>query len=145
MQTLETVREFTVARQDDRLPTALSGPDFNIVCMAFNFKGNTSLAVMNDLNTKIYHASSYSGGRMYGEDWITSHTELESSNPTATRRTASSSSSGSAGSEWKAIGQVYVLRACVLHPWIVKVASYPESWQSYLEIMKKEIAKIIAT
>jgi len=140
---LNTVREFSVAGRTLICEPLLAGPDFNVVCMAFNYKGNTSLKLMNDLNAKIYHASSYENGPLYGDDWITSHTELEHESygdaPKAFVRTL-----GIPGAEWDRIRSVYVLRCCVLHPWIVKVVTYPESWQSYLDIMKKEIGRIIS-
>ncbi|WP_421913297.1 pyridoxal phosphate-dependent decarboxylase family protein [Mesorhizobium sp.] len=140
---LESVREFTVGDQVIVCEQLLDGPDFNVVCMAFNYKGNTDLTRMNDLNAQIYKASSYEGGPLYADDWITSHTVLEFDS----YGNAPMGLVGRLGipeAEWNRIHNVYVLRCCVLHPWIVKVASYPESWQSYLEIMKKEIGRIIA-
>jgi tyrosine decarboxylase len=140
---LKTVREFTVAGRTIVCEPLLDQPDFNVVLMAFNYKGNADLKEMNDLNAKIYHASSYEGGPLYGDDWITSHTELEHESygdaPKAFVRKL-----GIPGAEWDRVHSVYVLRCCVLHPWIVKVATYPESWDSFLEIMKKEIARIVS-
>ena len=143
VKTLETVREFEGAGKTIVCLPLLSEPDFNIVCMAFNYKGNTSLAKMNDFNTKIYAASSYSGGRMYTEDWITSHTVLE---------TASYGNApvdfikkfGLPESEWSKVGQVVVLRSCVLHPWMASTPNYPQAWQTYIEIMKGKIERIVA-
>lgn len=51
-------------------------PDFNIVCFAFNPKNNKNLKKMNDLNMEFYNKSSYVSGRMFLNDWITSHTIL---------------------------------------------------------------------
>ena len=143
VRTLDTVREFEVAGTTVVCHPLLAEPDFNIVCMAFNFKGNTNLKKMNDFNTKIYHASSYSGGRMYGEDWITSHTVLESSSY-GSAPLDFIEKFGIAESEWNSVGQVVVLRACVLHPWMASTPNYPEHWQSYLNIMKATITRIIA-
>ena len=141
---LDTVREFTVGGRTIVCEPMLTGQDFNVVCMSFNFKGNADLAAMNDLNAKIYHASSYENGPLYRDDWITSHTELAFESYGDAPK-AFVGRLGIPGAEWDRIHNVYVLRCCVLHPWIVKVANYPESWQSYLEIMKKEIGKIIST
>jgi tyrosine decarboxylase len=143
VRTLDTVREFEVAGTTIVCHPLLSEPDFNIVCMAFNFKGNTDLTKMNAFNTKIYHASSYSGGRMYGEDWITSHTVLESSSY-GDAPLDFIKKFGIAESEWNSVGQVVVLRACVLHPWMASTPNYPEHWQSYLDIMKTTIGRILA-
>jgi hypothetical protein len=139
---LKSVREFTVAGRTIVCEPLQDAPDFNVVMMAFNFKGNQDLQVMNDLNAKIYHASSYENGPLYGDDWITSHTELEYESYGNAPR-AFVSRLGIPDGQWDKVHKVYVLRCCVLHPWIVKVAHYPESWQSFLAIMKKEIEKII--
>jgi hypothetical protein len=98
---------------------------------------------MNDLNAKIYHASSYEGGPLYSDDWITSHTELEYDSYGDAPKTFVARL-GISPAEWERVHSVYVLRCCVLHPWILKVAKYPESWQSFLAIMKKEISKIVS-
>jgi len=143
VRTLDSVREFEVAGKTIECHPLLSEPDFNIVCMSFNYKGNKSLAVMNDLNTKIYHASSYSGGRMYGEDWITSHTVLEAASY-GNAPVDFIKKFGFTEADWKSIGQVVVLRACVLHPWMASTPNYPEHWDTYLTIMKGKIAHIIA-
>jgi glutamate/tyrosine decarboxylase-like PLP-dependent enzyme len=140
---LETVREFTVAGRTIVCEPLLDHPDFNVVLLAFNFKGNTDLKVMNDLNAKIYHASSYEGGPLYGDDWITSHTELEYDSYGDAPKTFVTRL-GISPAEWERVHSVYVLRCCVLHPWILKVAEYPESWQSFLAIMKKEISRIVS-
>jgi tyrosine decarboxylase len=140
---LKTVREFSVAGRTIVCEPLSNAPDFNVVLMAFNYKGNADLKVMNDLNAKIYHASSYEGGPLYGDDWITSHTELAHESygdaPKSFVRKL-----GIPDAEWDRIRSVYVLRCCVLHPWIVKVTTYPERWNSFLDIMKKEIGRIVS-
>jgi tyrosine decarboxylase len=143
VKTLETVREFTVGKKRVVCEPLLSRPDFNIVCMAFNLKGNHSLGKMNQLNEAIYHASSYESGPLYADDWITSHTEL-------TKEIYGDAPQnfldrlGIGPREWDRVGTVYVLRSCVMHPWIAKHATYPDRWVSYLEIMKKAIAQILS-
>jgi len=140
---LQTVREFSVGDKTIVCEPMVSNQDFNVVCMSFNYKGNTNLDVMNKLNAQIYHASSYENGPLYNDDWITSHTELayesyrDAPKPFVERL-------GIDGQEWDRVRSVYVLRCCVLHPWIIKVVTYPEAWQSYLDIMKNEIAKIVS-
>jgi tyrosine decarboxylase len=139
---LQTVREFVVDGRTFVCEPLLVGQDFNVVCMAFNVQGNTSLEVMNDLNAQIYHVSSYESGPLYDDDWITSHTELARESYGDAPKSFVGRL-GIPGSEWDRVGSVSVLRSCVLHPWLVKVATYPEVWQSYLEIMKKDIGKIV--
>ena len=80
---------------------------------------------------------------MYGEDWITSHTVLESSSY-GSAPLDFLKKFGIADSEWNTVSQVVVLRACVLHPWMASTPNYPEHWQSYLNIMKVTIARIVA-
>ena len=139
---LQTVSEFVVEGRTFICEPLLSGQDFNVVCMAFNYKGNTNLEVMNDLNAQIYHLSSYESGPLYSDDWITSHTELAHESYGDAPK-AFVGRLGIPGGEWDRVGSVSVLRSCVLHPWLVKVATYPEAWQSYLDIMKKDIGKIV--
>jgi tyrosine decarboxylase len=143
IQTLESVKEFTAGGQTMVCEPLLRQPDFNIVCMAFNYKGNRNLEKMNRLNEAIYHASSFESGRLYGDDWIASHTELNRE----LYGDAPEEFVGRLGipkREWERVGTVYVLRSCVMHPWIAKNTSYPERWESYLQIMKRKIAEIVA-
>jgi tyrosine decarboxylase len=142
-KTLETVREFSVGRRKVVCQPLLSRPDFNIVCMAFNMKGNRDLETMNRLNEAIYHASSYESGRLYGDKWITSHTELTRGIYGDAPRNFLDRL-GIAPREWDRVGTVYVLRSCVMHPWIAQHSTYPERWESYIEIMKKGIAQIVS-
>lgn len=139
---LQSTREFVVNDRTFVCEPLLTSQDFNVVCMAFNLKGNTNLEVMNDLNAQIYHASSYENGPLYGDDWITSHTELAHESYGDAPK-AFVGRLGIPGAQWDRVRTVSVLRSCVLHPWLIKVATYPETWQSYLDIMKKEIGKIV--
>ncbi len=142
-KTLETVREFRVGRKKVVCQPLLAHPDFNIVCMAFNLKGNRDLEGMNRLNEAIYHASSYESGPLYGDEWITSHTELAKDIYGDAPR-GFLDRLGIAPREWDRVGTVYVLRSCVMHPWIAKDTTYPERWESYTDIMKNEIARIVS-
>ena len=143
VKTLDSMREFSAAGQQIVCEPLLSQPDYNIVCMAFNIKGNPSLRAMNRLNQGIYHASSYESGRLYNDQWITSHTVLErevygkAPLPFLERL-------GIGEKEWEKVGSVDVLRAVVMHPWIANTSTYPERWESYLSIMRKEIENILS-
>jgi tyrosine decarboxylase len=143
-KTLETVREFDVGRRKVVCQPLLAHPDFNIVCMAFNLKGNRSLEKMNRLNEAIYHASSFESGPLYGDEWITSHTELSREIYGEAPRDFLDRL-GIGRREWEKVGTVYVLRSCVMHPWIAKHSTYPVVWESYIEIMKKQIAQILSS
>ncbi len=98
---------------------------------------------MNRLNEAIYHASSYESGPLYGDEWITSHTELAKDIYGDAPR-GFLDRLGIAPREWDRVGTVYVLRSCVMHPWIAKDTTYPERWESYTDIMKNEIARIVS-
>ena len=119
----------------------LVNPDFNIVCYAFNYKGNNSLKKMNNLNEKIYDVTSYKSGPVYADEWITSKTELTVKDygdaPMAFIKTL-----GLSEKEWRRTGKVYVLRSCVMHPWIANKSTYPARWGKYLEFMKRTLQKV---
>jgi len=139
-KSLNSVSNLEVGGKDFVVHPLLVDPDFNIVCYAFNFKANTSLKKMNNLNEKIYDATSYKSGPIYADDWITSKTELTVEDygdaPLAFVKRL-----GIPEREWRRTGKVYVLRNCVLHPWIAKKSTYPATWAKYLEFMKRTLQK----
>lgn len=143
VKTLEAMREFQVGGQRLVCEPLLAEPDLNIVCMAFNLKENSSLRRMNRLNEALYHASSYESGPLYSDKWITSHTVLErevyGDSPLEFLRRL-----GIPADEWTRVGTVDILRAVVMHPWIANASTYPERWESYLSIMKREMERIVS-
>jgi hypothetical protein len=44
--------------------------------------------------------------------------------------------------EWRRTGKVYVLRSCVLPPWIANRSTYPARWAKYLEFMKRTLQEV---
>lgn len=140
-KSVNTVGRLEVGGKEFVVHPLLVDPDFNIVCYAFNFKANTSLKKMNNLNEKIYGATSYKSGPLYADDWITSKTELTVEDygdaPLAFVKRL-----GIPEREWRRTGKVYVLRNCVLHPWIAKRSTYPARWARYLEFMKRTLQKV---
>ncbi len=143
VRTLESMREFTAGGRTIICEPLLARPDYNVVCMAFNFKGNSSLSEMNRLNEAIYHASSYESGPLYNDEWITSHTVLEKGlYGDAPKRFLERLGIGA--KEWEKVEAVNVLRSVVMHPWIANNSTYPERWESYLSIMQKDIDRIVA-
>ncbi|MBU0586693.1 tyrosine decarboxylase, partial [Candidatus Micrarchaeota archaeon] len=113
-------------------------PDFNIVCMAFNEKGNTDLKKMNELNSKIYAESSYTSGPVYRNDWITSHTSLAipdygDAPKEFVKRL------GIPEEEWEKVCSVDVLRVCLLNPFISNFKNHKELWAEFLQILEKKI------
>ena len=141
-KSINSIGAIKVGKKEFKVHSLLTDPDFNIVCYAFNFKGNTSLKKMNDLNEKIYNATSYKSGPVYADDWITSKTDLTIKDygdaPLAFVKEL-----GISEKEWRREGTVYVLRSCIMHPWISNKSTYPERWASYLEFMKKTLKKVM--
>ncbi len=117
-------------------------PDFNIVCLAFNYENNTDLGKMNDLNMDFYNKSSYISGPMFSNDWITSHTILSSDDygeaplPFVERL-------GISHDEWKKEGSVTVVRFCTLNPFLAHNNNLKDMWDKYVQIWKEKLEKII--
>ena len=144
LETLKTVESFTVNGTTITCHPLLEDPDFNIICMAFNVAGNTSLATMNALNQELYHRFSYEFGPLFSDDWITSHTELTKAVYGDVPREFIQRM-GIDPDDWDTVGNVVVLRSCVMHPWLAHTVDYPELFQSYLEIVSKTIGEILET
>ncbi|EQD53896.1 tyrosine decarboxylase, partial [mine drainage metagenome] len=143
IKTLESMHEFVAGGQKIVCEPLLAQPDFNVVCMAYNFKGNSSLRKMNRLNEAIYHESSYESGPLYNDEWITSHTVLDKEIYGDAPKSFLDRL-GIGPKEWDRIGSVNVLRSVVMHPWIANNSTYPERWESYLSIVKKDIDRIVS-
>ncbi len=123
-------------------PAPLTKPDFNIVDFAFNEEGNDDLQSMNDLNQQIYDLCSYHSGPVYADKWITSKTDLTIDNygnapePFTTQL-------GIPRQQWEKVRDVYVMRSCVLTPFLAKHSTYEEYWGNFIKTMKNQIAKIL--
>jgi tyrosine decarboxylase len=141
-KSINSVGTIEVASKEFVVHPLLIDPDFNIVCYAFNFKDGTNLKKMNELNEKIYNATSYKSGPVYADEWITSKTEFTIKDygdaPLAFLKRF-----GISEREWRHTGTVYVLRSCILHPWISNRSTYPERWVRYLEFMKRTLKKVM--
>ncbi len=113
-------------------------PDFNIVCMSFNEKGNTNLEKMNGLNSRIFSEASYISGPVYKNDWITSNTELAREDyGDAPKEFAGRL--GIPAKEWGRVGRVRVLRMCMLNPFISNFQDHQALWQGFLKILEKKL------
>ncbi|MBU0573026.1 MAG: tyrosine decarboxylase [Candidatus Margulisbacteria bacterium] len=120
----------------------LTKPDFNIVDFAFNEVGNTSLSKMNDLNQKLYEQCSYSSGPVYKDDFITSKTSLDTdSYGNAPLKFVEKL--GITKYEWEKTKSVYVLRSCVLTPFLDRHSTYDEYWANFMNTMKSKLDVII--
>ncbi|KYK34635.1 MAG: tyrosine decarboxylase [Theionarchaea archaeon DG-70-1] len=120
----------------------LTKPDFNIVDFAFNEKGNKSLEKMNELNQTIYDHCSYKAGPVYADSFITSKTELSVDNY-GNAPVTFITNLGIPPSEWDKIQSVYVLRSCVLTPYLTCHTTFEEYWDNFMNTMKKILKSIV--
>jgi hypothetical protein len=123
-------------RQFEVLP--LTKPDINVVVYAFHEKGNTVLEEMNLLNQAIYDRCSYRSGPVYVNDFITSKTALAREEYGETPRTYVERF-GIAKGEWDRLGSVYVLRSCIMTPYLTSNTTYEAYWQNFMAAMKRAI------
>jgi len=117
-------------------------PDFNMVDFAFHEEGNPSLAAMNELNVRLWEKCSYKSGRMYSEDFITSKTALSREEYGESPRRFVLSL-GIPEAEWDRLGSVYVLRSCVLTPYLVHQTSFVEYWGNFLRSMSRALQAVV--
>jgi hypothetical protein len=71
-------------------------------------------------------------------NWITSKTAL-SEDDYGTAPKAFVKRLGIPEKEWNRVKSVYVLRLCILNPFIAHYDNLEVTWKNYLEIMKKKI------
>jgi len=141
---LERTKTIKVAGREFLLEPLVEAPDFNIVIMALNEKGNTNLEIMNALNEKIYDEASYVSGPVFKNDWITSKTDLSYADygdapKEFTKRL------GIPAEEWDRVKSVYVLRLCMLNLFIAHAQHLDVVWNTYLDILKEKLDEIIRT
>ena len=110
--------------------------------MAFNVLGNHDLDAMNELNQEIYYNCSYQYKPLYENDWITSHTMLD-------REVYGDSPQGFiekfgiSGAEWEKAEGVTVLRASVMHPWLLESKEYPQVVDNFRCIMQRKLETVV--
>ncbi len=122
----------------------LTTPDFNIVDFSFNEEGNTDLNWMNELNQQMYDECSFNSGPMYAEDWITSKTDL-AFDSYGDAPQPFTELLGIPKDEWDEIHDVYVLRSCVLTPFIGKGDhAFEQYWDRFMDTMKKKLAIVVS-
>lgn len=116
-------------------------PDFNVVCFAFNPKGNKDLAKMNEINEKFWKISSYKEKPMFLNDFITSHTIFSSDNYGNTP-TQLIERLGIPTKEWDKVKQVTVLRSCILDPTLAHEKDIDKIWDEYINIWTEKLKEI---
>lgn len=130
---------FVDGREFEVLP--LTAPDINVVDYAFHEKGNGSLEEMNSLNQMIYEQCSHKSGPVYTNEFITSKTAL-STEEYGDTPFLYVEKFGIAREQWNQISSVYVLRSCILTPYLVNNTTYEAYWNSFMGAMKTAIARV---
>lgn len=114
----------------------LTYPDFNMVDYVFKEKGNDDLVAMNKLNHDVYDYSSYVKGSIYGNEFLTSHTDFAipdyGNSPLQFVNQL-----GFSDEEWNRAGKVTVLRASVMTPYMNKEEHFEEYAEKSKQLFKK--------
>ena len=118
----------------------LTKPDTNIVDYAFHEKGNGSLEEMNRLNERSYESCSYKSRPVYTNDFIVSKTSLTREEYGDAPRSYAEKF-GISGEEWDKTGSIYVLRSCILTPFLVNNTTYEAYWNDFMSAVKTAIAR----
>ena len=119
----------------------LARPDINIVDYAFHEVGNGDLRAMNHLNQAIYEQCSYKSGPLYTNAFITSKTSLTREEYGDTPR-AFVERFGIAGDQWEDLESVYVLRSCIMTPYLTSHTTYAAYWGNFMQAMGEAIGRI---
>jgi len=117
-------------------------PDINILDFAFNRVGNTDLEKMNRLNEKLYEKCSFKSGPVYTNDFLTSKTALshEEYGDTPSHFVGTH---GIPPEEWHRVRTVYVLRMCIMTPFLTAQLPFAMFIERFMETMKDKIAQVV--
>ena len=124
------------------LVAPVTDPDTNIVNFAFNAADNSDLDRMNRLNREIYDRCSYRTGPVYEKDFVTSKTTL-SAETYGDAPSKFVSSLGVPADAWDDVGEVTVLRSCVLTPFLAHRTTYREYWEAFLDAMRDVLTDVL--
>ena len=106
-----------------------------MVDYVFKEKGNDDLVAMNKLNHDVYDYSSYVKGSIYGNEFLTSHTDFAipdyGNSPLQFVNQL-----GFTDEEWNRAGKVTVLRASVMTPYMNKEEHF-EEYEKSKQLFKK--------
>jgi tyrosine decarboxylase len=120
----------------------LSRPDLNVVDFLLNERGNRDLVVTNGLNRYIYEQCSYRTGPVYLEDFILSKTVL--ARDTYGWAVADVLNQlGIPELEWTEIGDVFVLRSCMMTPYLTSNQTFSEYLEKFQEALRRHLKRYI--
>lgn len=120
---------------------ALTRPDLNIVVYAFNERGNTNLETMNRLNQRIYEHCFQSSGHLYRSEFLLSKTSLEEKEYGQTPA-AFVSRFGIPRQEWDRVGTVFVLRSCLVTPFLERETAFDAYWEDFRSSIERTLSQL---
>jgi len=129
---------FVAANGKKYIVAPLTMSDINIVVFAFNEVGNVNLDKMNDINEKIYNRCSYVSGPVYYKRFITSKTIL-TTEEYGDIPYSFVDDLNIPRKEWDRVQKVFVLRACIMSPFLANNTSFKEYWDRFIKIMQEII------
>ena len=129
-------------KQKNYIVYPLTEPDFNMVDFAFNEASNTDLEAMNELNQKIYELCSYKSGPVYYHRFIASKTDLSYQEYGDAPKTFVANFD-IPEKEWDRVRSVFVLRSCVLTPYLVGNTTFEEYWNHFMKTMWKNLLNVL--
>ncbi|PHM45363.1 putative decarboxylase involved in desferrioxamine biosynthesis [Xenorhabdus mauleonii] len=120
----------------------MPSPDFHMINFTFKEAGNNSLSNHNELNKRLYELCSYSTGRAYTNDFITSSTILDYKEYGDTPWRYAEKC-GFSRSEWEKVHRIYVLRAAVMTYSLRNEEYFEEFWQQLHTIFVKKLNQLV--
>jgi len=136
---LLSARAFSIDGRDFQV-MPICEPDLNMVDFCFYPKGSLDLEEINALNLAVYERCSWKGGPLYAGDFITSKTSLDFSEYGDTPMVLLSSL-GIPEAGGRRVGSLYVLRSCVLTPYLARDESFEAYWSGFLSAMGRALTK----
>lgn len=120
----------------------LARPDLNVMNFVLNRWGNTDLESMNKLNRYIYDQCSYRSGPVYSEDFILSKTVLT---PEVYDFAASHflERVDIGMEEWARVGRVFVLRSCLMTPYLTANQSLAEYGTKFRAALQNHLRRYL--
>lgn len=120
----------------------LNHPDFNMVDWTFKVQGCTDLKATNDLNEKMYDYSSYLGGDVYANRFLTSHTSFDHDGY-GDSPLPFVESMGFSKDEWNKVQTVTLLRACIMTPYLNDDRLFNYYTKAIATAMEKKLNEIL--
>ncbi len=120
----------------------LTSPDFNLVNFVFNPEGNTNLDVLNRLTLGVYNRCSYVDGPVYYDSFLTSHTEFTVKDYGDAPIAFLERMGFSADDYRDNPDGVWVLRACILTPFLRHNTTYDKYYRRFIQTMKTILTEV---